>query len=145
MSRFGSYEEMLAEEKHGPYDFTKDGRCSGCGECCSNFLPLSTKEISKIERFIKRHDVKEQHCNFPVTQNALDMTCPFRSNSERKCLIYPVRPEICRVFQCNQPKELIDKNKELIHGIRRAVDMRQVFYGHSCGFDKLIEVLLNGK
>lgn len=30
------------------FNFTKDGKCSGCGGCCSNLLPMSPKEIDVI-------------------------------------------------------------------------------------------------
>jgi hypothetical protein len=30
-------------------DNTVNGKCSRCGECCSNLLPLSEKEISDIK------------------------------------------------------------------------------------------------
>ena len=41
-------------------DFTKDGKCSSCGQCCSNLLPLSNNEIRKIKEYIKKHGIKEQ-------------------------------------------------------------------------------------
>ena len=41
------------------YNFTKDGKCSGCGNCCSNLLPMSQKEVDAIRRYIKKHGIKE--------------------------------------------------------------------------------------
>jgi hypothetical protein len=32
------------------YNFCKDGKCSQCGNCCSNLLPMSQKEIDVIRR-----------------------------------------------------------------------------------------------
>ena len=28
-------------------NFTKNGKCSKCGSCCSNFLPLTQSEIKE--------------------------------------------------------------------------------------------------
>ena len=36
--------------KDNIYNFCKDGRCSQCGNCCSNFLPMSRKEVAAIQR-----------------------------------------------------------------------------------------------
>ena len=50
------------------------------------------------------------------------------SKEKEKCLIYPVRPEICRDFVCNNPNGAI-KNKKLMHKKYAAVDMREIFFG----------------
>ena len=130
MAEIGNWDTMREHEKHGPYDFTKDGECSGCGQCCSNFLPISAKEIKEIKRYVAKHKIKEQGNCFPVSTGLLDLTCPFRSETERKCLIYSVRPEICRVFMCNHDKSEIMKNKKCLHKKYRAIDMRSEFFGH---------------
>ena len=36
-----------------PTNLTKKGKCTGCGECCSNILPLSDAEIKRIKDYIK--------------------------------------------------------------------------------------------
>ena len=83
-------------------DFTVDGKCSNCGACCANLLHLTENEKAVIHRYIQKHQIREQKHRYPTSDNPVDMTCPFRSDSERKCLIYPVRPLICRRFQCNR-------------------------------------------
>lgn len=91
------YEDM----EHGVYDFTKDGKCSSCGACCGNYLPLSSGEIKEIKRYIKKHHIKEQkHMIVPTREALWDMTCPFLDTSKEKdkCTIYSVRPKICRCF-----------------------------------------------
>lgn len=140
MSRVGNFEDMSADEKRGPFDFTVNGECSGCGECCSNFLPISSFEIDRIKRYVKKNNVPEQFVIAPVVGPTLDLTCPFRSEKERKCLIYEVRPEICRVFKCDQKREEILRNKNALEGKYFAIDMRHMFYGHE---DKLLELLEN--
>lgn len=138
MSRVGNFDDMSADEKHGPFDFTVNGECSGCGECCSNLLPISSFEIKRIKRYVEKHKIPEQNVFAPVSGPTWDMTCPFRSEKERKCLIYEVRPEICRVFKCDQNREEIIRNKNVLNGKYYAVDMRSVFYGHE---DKMLEML----
>lgn len=41
----GTLKQVYEDMEHGVCDFTKDGKCSGCGQCCSVYLPLSPGEI----------------------------------------------------------------------------------------------------
>ena len=113
----------------GIYDFTENGHCSNCGQCCSRFLPISEKEKKTIRRYMKKHGIKEQKHLLPTAQPVEDWTCPFRCESERKCLIYEVRPAICRDFRCDKPQKKIEASKKLYHGKYDAVDMRKEFFG----------------
>ena len=107
--------------------YTIEGKCSNCGECCSNALPLSAGEIRIIKNYIKKHNIKEQRHNYMV---GADMTCPFRDESNRKCLIYSVRPQICREFMCNYKKEDLTKSKLYFHKVNKVVFMRNEFFGN---------------
>lgn len=142
MARVGDFNSVVADEKNGPFDFTIDGKCSGCGECCSNFLPISTHEVKRIKSYIEKHKIAEQVSRLPVSGPQLDLTCPFRDNVNRQCLIYSVRPEICKTFLCNAPQETIQNNKKLFNGKYNAVDMRSVFYGHKETFTELLNAML---
>jgi Fe-S-cluster containining protein len=110
-------------------DFTVNGECSKCGECCGDFLPLTEKEIAQIKKYIKKHDIKE-YKNFPlVAVNYLDMSCPFRDNSKGICTIYEIRPSICRAFMCNySKKEFAKQNPNLFKEERIGVFMRKTFF-----------------
>lgn len=108
-------------------DFTENGRCSNCGKCCSDILPLSRMEIDRIKRYIKTHGIREQRHN---GRTGADLTCPFRDEKARKCLIYKVRPDICRVFMCNYTAEDIARAKIDFHEYRQPIFMRQIFYGN---------------
>jgi Fe-S-cluster containining protein len=119
-------------------DFTKDGKCSSCGQCCSNLLPLSDKEIKVIKQYIKKHNIKEQRHNVMV---GVDMTCPFRDEANRKCLIYEIRPQICREFMCNHSHEDIMKAKFDFHQRYNPVFMRNQFYGNTEDIDWFMQVL----
>ena len=109
-------------------DFTINGKCSQCGQCCSNLLPLSKIEIKRIKDYVKKHRIKEQRHNAMM---AVDMTCPFRDETNKKCLIYEIRPEICRVFQCNKDRDAIVANKMRLHGVNNVVLMRNEFFGNT--------------
>lgn len=125
----GTLAEVCRGMENGLYDFTKDGKCSGCGQCCSNCLPISGKEIKEIKRYVKKHHITEQKHNYPSVV-AFDLTCPFLDDSKvsNKCLIYEARPKICRDFICNNPNGA-RKNKKLMHKKYALVNMRAVFFG----------------
>lgn len=122
-------EDIARNMESGVYDFTVNGECSGCGSCCSNYLPLSSKEIKEIHRYIKKHKIKEQKCFVPLVNDAMDLTCPFRSEKEQKCLIYSIRPEICRSFRCDYPRKKIRMKKDTLHKRYQVVEMRKEFFG----------------
>ena len=123
------FDEIRQEMEDGVYDFTQNGQCSNCGSCCSRFLPVSGKEVKAIRRYVQKKKIRGQKHLYPVASVQDDWTCPFRSESERKCLIYEVRPAICRDFQCDKPKKKIEADKSLYHGRFSVVDMRKEFFG----------------
>lgn len=125
----GSFAEMQENFKSGVYDLTENGKCTGCGNCCSNLLPMTDKEIEVIRKYIKKHHIKEHRHFAPLANPSLDLTCPFLNGSKKteKCEIYEVRPHICREFICC-PSER--KPIDLEWGLRaRCVDVRKEFYG----------------
>ena len=128
----GTLQQAFEAMESGVYDFTKDGKCSSCGACCANYLPLSSSEIKEIKRYIKKHHIREQkHTIVPTVDPVFDMTCPFldKSREKEKCTIYSVKPKICSVFQCDQPPSKIRENKELFWRTRKPCDMRETFFG----------------
>lgn len=112
-------------------DFTVDGKCSGCGACCSNILPLSTEEVNRIAKYIQKHGIKEQKKTY-ASPDAMDMTCPFRDDVSRKCTIYEVRPAICRVYKCDD--DAAGRKHPQIRQIQKnttgIVLMRGTFFGN---------------
>ena len=116
----------MEDFEKGTFDFTKDGKCCCCGECCSNFLPMTSAEIKVVKRYVKDHDVKEKKHLFPInTPVVLDFTCPFLDSSKKlKCTIYEVRPSVCKEFSCNPAlRKPLDTNG------MHLVDMRKTFFG----------------
>lgn len=126
----GTLSEAFKNMENGLYDYTENGKCTGCGACCSTLLPVSGKKIKEIRRYIKKNHIQEQQHNYPVKNLGFDLTCPFLNGSKRnnKCEIYPVRPEICRSFMCNDPHGA-RQNKKLLHKKYKPVDMRELFFG----------------
>ena len=111
------------------YNFTVNGKCSQCGKCCSDLLPMSEKEIREIRRFIKKNGITECKHLLPTANPCMDMTCPFLDTDKKseKCRIYPVRPAICRQFICDSEKR-VKHNRELLKQTRRIVDVRREFF-----------------
>ena len=60
MTKTGNVEQMLKEFSDGTHDLTDNGKCTQCGQCCSNILPMTEDEISVIRRYIKKHHIKER-------------------------------------------------------------------------------------
>lgn len=121
----GTIEQMIKDMEHGVYDFTKNGKCSSCGSCCSRYLPLSSKELKEIKRYVKKYHIKPQKHLMPTTEPTFDLTCPFRDDNNRICTIYSLRPQICRSFKCDKPKKDIWATKREFHARYRVVDMRK--------------------
>lgn len=108
MSEYATLEKVYQDMKHGVYNFTENGRCTCCGNCCTALLPMTKGELKTIQRYVKRKHIKiEKHdgCD-------LDLTCPFRDNEKRICTVYEVRPQICHDFKCDKPQKKIDDSKE---------------------------------
>lgn len=122
-------EQVRKDMEHGVYDMTDNGKCTGCGECCSNLLPMTDKEIEVIRRHIKKNNIKERKHGIPLANPFLDMICPFLNTDKKaeKCTIYSVRPAICRCFICSESNGAL-KHKELWHGVRNPVNVRETFY-----------------
>lgn len=123
------FEEMKRDMANGTFDLTCNGKCTGCGGCCSNILPMTEDEIHIIRNYINRYKIKEQKRLLPTVNQNLDMTCPFLDNSKKcdKCMIYEVRPMVCRDFICD-PKQRPPVDLSYASKVR-IVLVREEFYG----------------
>lgn len=122
--------EIIRNMENGVFDFTVNGECSQCGGCCSDTIPVSSKEIKEIRRYVKKHKIEESvHFVPTIAPIEWDMTCPFRDNDNKVCTIYEVRPAICRDFRCDKSKKKIQANKNLFHGRYAVISMRETFFG----------------
>lgn len=109
-------------------DFTKNGECSSCGNCCGRVLPLSKKEIDTIKNYIKKHNIKGKKHVFPYKNRPVDFTCPFRDDALKICTIYEVRPKICRKFICNNEERAKVNREQLLKDNRKVIDTRKEFF-----------------
>lgn len=125
----GLIESTIRNMCKGIYDFTNNGDCSSCGQCCSNFIPLSCDEIIRIKKYIKSHGIKPCNHFLPTVDPLPDMTCPFRDNNKKICTIYKIRPVICREFKCDKAKKGFKPCKEILDGEFKVVNMRKLFSG----------------
>lgn len=125
----GSVRDVFENYDHGMYDNTVKGRCSCCGDCCSNRLPMNQEEIKEIKYYIKLHDIKPTiRKSILDVRPVLDLRCPFLDETkELKCKIYPVRPQICREFICNVGREFVP-SKEVLDGRHHNVNVRETFF-----------------
>ena len=114
-----------------------NGNCSRCGDCCTPFLPMSKNEVKKIRDYLKRNRdiLNRAYNNSPVKDGNLYIRCCFYDPDKKECMIYPVRPTICRLYKCNQPDVVIDANKKAFANsyynsteIETIADFRWIFF-----------------
>lgn len=111
-------------------DYTCNGKCSNCGNCCGDILHLSKREIKEIDNYLKKHKIEFTPKNIMFVY---DNTCPFRDNEKKICKIYEVRPIICKVYQCDKSPEEAYKRREINNEIRLPRSMRQLFFNDNEG------------
>lgn len=101
-----------------------NGECSRCGECCGAVpMPFTKKEAKRMANYIIEHNIIPE----PLEQDGdnIYLRCCFYNKTTKSCNIYPVRPEMCRVFRCDQSMKLIDKHKTDIHA--------RAYFNHTSG------------
>lgn len=129
MAYYGSYLDL-------PPDGTAysnnciDGKCSNCGECCADLLPLTDAEARKVKRYAKAHNLKEHRQAPFFDPKAVDLTCPFRNEQTKRCDVYPVRPLICRAFVCTKSLQQAQHDRDLVHETRSVHSMRMDVFGN---------------
>lgn len=105
------------------HDFTCKGKCSCCGQCCSDLLSLSKEEINRIDDYLLSHKVEA----IPK-RGDIDLICPFRNDTLKVCMIYEARPDICRVFKCDRsPKDAL-AIREFTNFNKKTISMRDIFF-----------------
>lgn len=90
--------KQVLNEKDNLNIYACNGACSKCGNCCTNFLPVTKKEVSKIKQYVNDNNIKAE--NRKIGNNII-MQCPFLNQKTKKCSIYEVRPFVCRDFLCS--------------------------------------------
>lgn len=92
-------------------DFTCNGKCSKCGNCCGTILPLDQEDINIIQKYIIKNKIFIQRHLLIMSQR---LQCPYYTgNKEKGCAIYEARPKICRVFKCDIKSPNIEQIRRL--------------------------------
>lgn len=72
--------------------------CQNCGDCCG-MIPAFPEEVDHIKLYLKQHPEIIEKARL---QSHRSFNCPFRDNNEKKCMVYSVRPIVCRLMGvCN--------------------------------------------
>lgn len=85
----------------------KHVKCTNCGGCCGPVFANAT-ELDKIRAYVKEHGILPRD-NDPIT-------CLFRDEEEKRCIIYPVRPMICRLMGVSKGMQCPNGNTVEIEG-----------------------------
>ena len=109
--------KTISEGKVKITDNSCCGKCSKCGECCTNFLPITQKEVKIIQDYVIANKIRPQK-QMLVMQNRL--TCPYYNG--KNCLIYEVRPLICKEFYCYK-KPIIEMTEKFSKDMYVTVNM----------------------
>jgi len=107
-----------------------DGKCSGCGDCCTDLLPLTDAELERLKRYANEHNLKEHRHSLFFDKKAIDLTCPFRNNEIKQCDVYAVRPQICREFICSKSLDMAKKDRDSLSASRITRSLRYEVFGN---------------
>lgn len=118
--------------------------CGCCGKCCGT-LGATGMEMQIIDEYIRRHSIEvpeytESTLPDPfIMRTTKDDLCPYLQN--HKCMVYLVRPTICRLFgtvtghmDCEVSKREVKEPITIItaFGILRRVDVLAVLGATIC-------------
>lgn len=95
--------------------------CERCGHCCQlTIICVSPEEAQAMDRYIKENGI------VPVDRGP--HRCPLQSE-EGTCMVYPVRSQTCRLYNCHVPRrDLLAAHPEIvIDDDKPLLDMRRAF------------------
>ncbi len=96
--------------------------CQCCGNCCAriNILCVSYEEIDAIRSYMEEHNIEptdyhKKHCCF--------------MGDDRRCKIWEVRPQTCRLYNCRVPrKDILQRNPSIVvEDDKPLIDMHDAF------------------
>lgn len=58
---------------------------------------MTRAEVKIIKNYVKEKNIKQIK---NIKNGQIENSCPFRNNIDKKCMIYEVRPELCRDYKC---------------------------------------------
>lgn len=83
--------------------------CKNCGECCG-LVPISEKEYNDIKKYCIENNIK------PKKVGMLD--CHFRDNENKICMVYEVRPTLCKLMGVTKGMSCSNGNSYEINGYK---------------------------
>lgn len=84
-------------------------KCDMCGKCCNIPVNIFSEDIEKLSKFLNI-TIDDFRNKYMINQYYLRMPCPF--NKDKKCIVYPVRPDVCTIYPFNSDIPKIDGMKE---------------------------------
>lgn len=115
-----------------------NGHCSKCGNCCTNFLPITKKEVRKIKQYIKENNIKAEN---RIINEGIILQCPFLNQKTKKCNIYEARPFVCRDFLCSHKdwrrKRKLYMERADYNGMSKKGEIKPVYSTDELFFDDL--------
>lgn len=107
----------------------KNPNCIDCAECCTMTASITKKEYKEIKFYLKKNkkavlQVNKviDNMNQTIKDGKIDLYCPFSEKETKRCIIYDVRPQVCRSFHCsstikNNSKKIRSKGTLIIGDI----------------------------
>ena len=95
------------DKKTESIDQTCNGKCSSRGTCCARYLYVSENEKNDIIEYCKENpDVPGLFLLYDLLTDdeSISTKCPFWDREEEECMIYEIRPQVCR----NNPDSSIE-------------------------------------
>lgn len=110
------------------FNIPEHKNCTNCGACCG-IVPATIPEINAIRDYIAVNGIQPiKHKEFGI--------CPFRDDDAKKCLIYPVRPTVCRLMGVTSGMRCPNGNTAEIDGKKFLPKPEDIF-----GENRKVEVL----
>ena len=83
--------------------------CKNCGDCCG-LVPIGEKEYEDIKKYCIDNNV--------IPKNVGIFDCPFRDNENKICMIYEVRPILCKLMGVTKGMTCSNGNSYEIDGYK---------------------------
>ena len=117
MGTKSSVSEFLQHQINGKVVDLKNPNCNNCNECCSLLSMITPEEYQFYLKYFSTDKKGREIFKQGVTRwveisrklNSFNMMCPFISKTKR-CLIYQIRPKVCKEFHCSPSLNKLDKS-----------------------------------
>lgn len=122
MAEIKSFQDYMDDlEKDEDTDMNNPS-CIACNECCTATATITMEEYKTLQEYFttdkqgrKLFNIGKNKIKKHLRKGVIYMMCPLTNDENKKCSIYDMRPEICKLYHCS--KELkgdYDKRKKEI-------------------------------